>query len=253
MEVVKDKNNNFEEKDSNENEQSSNEPKEISFEEKVDIFNENAKANILNIPKNVKSSIPQNSTKKQFELNSLMKNQTQVKTNNPEKLDSILNTIENKNNKFSSDQIISNNYNSNTDDLKYQNKITKASPKKNIIISQKEEHVTTNKSGNKLSSIDREEEDKIDDITKYEMRFPEIYHGKAQRDSKLIKQEVSNDGKILKIYENNKKEVIFPSGMRKEIYPDGYTIVFFGNKDIKQVKFVFKIVLSRWKDCLLFC
>lgn len=67
----------------------------------------------------------------------------------------------------------------------------------------------------------------------YDLVFPEKYNTQ----SKLIKQEKTSDGKLIKIYENDKKEVVFSSGVRKEIHPDGYQIVFFVNKDIKQVKF----------------
>ena len=33
---------------------------------------------------------------------------------------------------------------------------------------------------------------------------------------------------------SGKKEVIFSNGVRRETFPDGYTIVFFNNHDIKQ-------------------
>ena len=81
------------------------------------------------------------------------------------------------------------------------------------------------------------DEEYKEDLSIYELNFPDIYHGKNEKFVKLLKQEISNDGKILKFYENNKKEVVFPSGMRKEIYEDGYTIVYFANEDIKQVIF----------------
>ena len=45
---------------------------------------------------------------------------------------------------------------------------------------------------------------------------------------------LTSDGKIINIYSNNKKEIIFQSGVRKEIYEDGYQIVHFMNGDIKQ-------------------
>jgi len=85
----------------------------------------------------------------------------------------------------------------------------------------------------------KEEEIEGEDLTQYNMTYPEEYHGKNQKLVKLLKQEISNDGKILKFYENNKKEVIFQSGVRKEIHDDGYTIVWFSNNDIKQVIYLF--------------
>ena len=40
------------------------------------------------------------------------------------------------------------------------------------------------------------------------------------------------------------KEIIFPSGVKKQIFPDGYQIIFFNNKDIKQIYPDNKIVYS---------
>ena len=45
----------------------------------------------------------------------------------------------------------------------------------------------------------------------------------------------TDDGKIIKIYDKNKKEIIFKSGVIKEIYFDGYQIVYCTNGDIKQI------------------
>ena len=218
----------------------SNDPQELSFEER-DSFGENVKPNIINVPKNIKNSIPQSSKQiTEQATNTLVKNsqslQTQVKTNNPEKLDIILNTIENSKNIKSNSQ----NYKTTPavqlekPEKDFNTKI-KNSPNKSIPIREEQ-----NQALKKEMALPKDEDERMEDISQYEMRFPEVYHGKAQRASKLVKQEVSNDGKILKIFENNKKEVIFPSGMRKEIYPDGYTIVFFGNKDIKQVILILK-------------
>ena len=43
------------------------------------------------------------------------------------------------------------------------------------------------------------------------------------------------DGKTIKIFKNNKKEIIFPNNTRKQIFPDGYTLVYFSNGDIKEI------------------
>lgn len=69
----------------------------------------------------------------------------------------------------------------------------------------------------------------------YEMEFPEKYHCKSSKNVKLLRQDFTEDGKIIKIYENMKKEIIFPSGVKKETFEDGYTITYFNNKDIKQL------------------
>lgn len=54
-----------------------------------------------------------------------------------------------------------------------------------------------------------------------------------------ITNTIDNDGKIINIYSDNKKEIIFKSGVRKEIYTDGYQLIHFPNGDMKQ-KFVGK-------------
>ena len=35
------------------------------------------------------------------------------------------------------------------------------------------------------------------------------------------------------MFANGKKEVIFSNGVRRETFPDGYTIVYFNNNDVK--------------------
>ena len=72
-----------------------------------------------------------------------------------------------------------------------------------------------------------------DDPSQYEMVFLPLYHN--NNIVNLVGQEVTQDGKIIKVYENGKKEVIFPSGLRKEIFSDGYQVTYFQNKDIKQL------------------
>ena len=70
----------------------------------------------------------------------------------------------------------------------------------------------------------------------YDLIFPEKYHPKNYLKSNIIKNEKFPDGKIVKFYDNDKREVLFPSGVRKEIFGDSYQIVYFNNLDIKQVK-----------------
>jgi hypothetical protein len=71
----------------------------------------------------------------------------------------------------------------------------------------------------------------------YDLIFMEKYHPKYDLNVNVVNHEIFPDGKIVKFYENNKREVIFPSRVRKEIFDDGYQIIYFNNKDIKQVKF----------------
>ena len=74
----------------------------------------------------------------------------------------------------------------------------------------------------------------------YDLVFLEKYHPRNDLNAEVIRHENFPDGKIVKFYDNDKREVIFPSGVRKEIFEDGYQIVYFNNKDIKQVIFIFK-------------
>jgi len=83
--------------------------------------------------------------------------------------------------------------------------------------------------------------DFVDDVTdtdtNFDMVFQDKYHSKSQIPNfKLLKQEITNDRKIIRLYESGKKELIFPSGVRKEIFPDSYQVVYFTNNDIKQVR-----------------
>ena len=81
-----------------------------------------------------------------------------------------------------------------------------------------------------------EENENENDINGYDFVIPEIY--KKNNDSEIINT-VEQDGKIINIYDNNKKEIIFKSGVRKEIFMDGYQLVYFPNGDMKQ-KFIGK-------------
>jgi hypothetical protein len=75
-----------------------------------------------------------------------------------------------------------------------------------------------------------------EDNDSYDLVFPDKYHGDGNVTLKVMKSEKTPDGKLIRIFDNDKREVIFPSGVRKEIYADGYQIVYFTNNDIKQVQ-----------------
>jgi len=66
------------------------------------------------------------------------------------------------------------------------------------------------------------------------MKFEPKYHAKSPENTIVADNQISNDGKIQRTYENGKKEVIFSNGVKREVFPDGYTIVYFNNQDIKQ-------------------
>lgn len=83
---------------------------------------------------------------------------------------------------------------------------------------------------------DEPDDEEIDDCdpSQYDMQFLPRYHNNDDANKRVVQENISNDGKIVRWYANSKKEVIFRKGVRKEIFPDGYTIVYFKNKDIKQ-------------------
>ena len=66
----------------------------------------------------------------------------------------------------------------------------------------------------------------------YSLTFPEKYHGMTYN---LEKMEKTKDGITINYYNNNKKEMIYKNGMRKEIYGEDYQIIYFNNGDIKQI------------------
>ena len=49
-----------------------------------------------------------------------------------------------------------------------------------------------------------------------------------------LKKEINDDNKTIKIYSNDIKEITFKSGVKKQIFPDNYSIIYFNNNDIKQ-------------------
>jgi len=76
---------------------------------------------------------------------------------------------------------------------------------------------------------------KIYDDGLYDLILNDKYHPKSYQYGKLVNQETLSNGKLVNFYENDKREYVFPSGNRREIYSDGYQVIFFHNNDIKQV------------------
>ena len=64
----------------------------------------------------------------------------------------------------------------------------------------------------------------------YDFIIPEKY---VQDNYTLISKEKIEDKEIC-LYTKNKKEIIFPSGLKKEIFDDGFQLIYFNNGDIKQ-------------------
>ena len=83
------------------------------------------------------------------------------------------------------------------------------------------------------SKIEKNEiiQDNANDKECFEFNIPNKY---LNQDSKVIKS-LNKEGKIINIYSNNKVEVIFKSGVKKEVFEDGYQIVHFSNGDLKQI------------------
>ena len=68
----------------------------------------------------------------------------------------------------------------------------------------------------------------------YLMTFPSQYHSDSV--SEIIKEEVTtHDNKIQRFYSSGRREVIFPNKIRRVLWPDGYSVVYFANNDVKQV------------------
>ena len=88
---------------------------------------------------------------------------------------------------------------------------------------------TINIVNNKNKINDNFEDD--NNIEGYDFVIPEKY--KSKNDGKIINS-IKSDGKIINIYNDNKKEIIFQSGVRKEVFSDGYQLINFPNGDIKQ-------------------
>ena len=66
----------------------------------------------------------------------------------------------------------------------------------------------------------------IDDLT---MVFLEKYN---KNEDKLIETSIV-DSKIIEMYASGLTKICFPSGVRRESYPDGYLVIYFDNKDIR--------------------
>ena len=112
-----------------------------------------------------------------------------------------------------------------------------------------------NKRENKIKLINNEEEDdndiiinnnyainniiktraKSNHLNELDFEFPDKYFDENNKNNKIIKHQFELDGKNIIIYNSGKKEVIFPNKARKEIFPDGYTLVTYSNGDIKEI------------------
>ena len=75
--------------------------------------------------------------------------------------------------------------------------------------------------------IDEEEET-------FELRLDEHLYKVDRAETKVVEEQTTAEGKIHKRYSDGRREIIFQNGVRREIWEDGYSVVYFSNGDIKQ-------------------
>ena len=69
----------------------------------------------------------------------------------------------------------------------------------------------------------------------YLMNFPDAYHSDSVNNEVLREEIITHDDKIQRFFQSGKREVIFPNGVRRAVWADGYSVIYFANNDIKQV------------------
>ena len=89
--------------------------------------------------------------------------------------------------------------------------------------------IINNKNGLYISNKLQDSENNY--LEDYDFSIPKQY---LNKEYKLIKS-LKTDDKIINLYTNDKKEIIFKSGVKKEIYEDGHQIIYFVNGDLKQI------------------
>jgi centromere protein J len=92
---------------------------------------------------------------------------------------------------------------------------------------------------NKGSPIKPNEDEEVpvmdEDDGNFSLVFPDKYHGDQNDNTEIVQESEGTKGKIFRLYGNDKREILFTNGVRKEIFPDGYSVVYFANEDIKQI------------------
>ncbi len=89
---------------------------------------------------------------------------------------------------------------------------------------------------------------KLNHLKELDFEFPEKYFDEKDENNNIIKHQFNLDGKTIKIFNNNKKEIIFPNNTKKQVFPDGYTVVYFSNGDIKETIPNYKEIYYYKKD-----
>ena len=91
-------------------------------------------------------------------------------------------------------------------------------------------NIGLNRNINIIDINKEEKEEEEENEINYDFIVPEKY----KINSGEIINTIETDGKKINIYADNKKEILFKSGVRKEIFVDGYQLVHFPNGDKKQ-------------------
>ena len=204
------------------------------------------KANYENLNRIIQSEIRNFNRKKQFEKESFEKYKEQhLKKLGDEKNKLIkekkkLDELKKKYQEFNYD---SNNNSNNNEKINYSKIIdlykmkleeanNKISKLKLILYQLKYNNNANNNNKNTIINYEEDYDDSEDnDDDEYNLVLPSKYHNIKYN---LLKTINSNDGNIIKIYDNNKKEII-SNKEKKEIYDDNYEIIYFNNGDIKQI------------------
>ena len=80
---------------------------------------------------------------------------------------------------------------------------------------EKSPRFNTENENNKNEIINNDAINSKKEIENYDLIFPDKYH---KQKYKLINAAKTEDGKKINFYDKNKKEIIFKSGVKKEIY-----------------------------------
>ena len=118
--------------------------------------------------------------------------------------------------------------------IKCKSNININSDKKNLIPQNSGKRLAKNNLNKNINLTNKKDSNLVQQnkltLEDYEFKIPDKY---KKHKYKLIKTLKTGD-KLINIYNENKKEIIFSSGVRKEIFEDGHQIIFFVNGDIKQ-------------------
>ena len=74
---------------------------------------------------------------------------------------------------------------------------------------------------------------KVEGQNNFKFEIPIKYQ--LGKNLKVVKENARNDGTLVKYYENSVVDLVSKNNNLNRVFPDGYTITFYGNKDIKQV------------------